>query len=242
MQESRDVNQLIRLAYLFIKEYDETETVSGEDLKLGLDSINLIIDGFSDASVYIPYLGTISFNLQAGKNEYTVSNVITADITNNRIVLIDYCNIIISQVVYPVIPINRSQVYPNTFSVESLFRPVFVLLENQVTFSTLKFFPKPDQAYACEARVRFFLDKFTLFSQITNVPLPAQDFLTLALARRLKSYFGSAFWDETAESEYQRLFNLYRTAGDIDLQARSSSLMRRPFWGYYGTYFPLNVV
>jgi hypothetical protein len=86
-QVVRTTDDVIINSLYLLGELGTDETPDAFMLKTGLDLLNELIDKFSSDSIYIPFLTTLSFNMQVGKDVYSVSDMITgADINADRIV------------------------------------------------------------------------------------------------------------------------------------------------------------
>lgn len=235
-QTVRTVNDLIVAAFELIGEFGDEEQVPGTDFERGYRLLNLIIDQFSGDAMYVPITKTITFTMVPQQQDYVFSNVagVTADVVSNRIVQVQYCNILFSQITWPVRVIQRTQLYDNYYNNVVSSRPSYVLQQNEVEKTTLTFFNKPDQPYTIELRAEFYLDKFEKFQPIRNIPLPMQRFFIYALGRELMQYYPSGNWSQTAEETYQRLFQDYVNINDIDMTVRPSTILRNRYLNYYG--------
>jgi hypothetical protein len=61
-------------------------------LVTGLELINELLDKFSSDSIYIPFLTTIDFNFVVGIDTYSISDMIPADISQDRVVDLSFAN------------------------------------------------------------------------------------------------------------------------------------------------------
>jgi hypothetical protein len=91
-QVVRTTNDVIVNALYLIGELGIGETPDGFMLSTGLELINELLDKFASDSIYIPYLTTINFNLVVGKETYSVSDMMPADIVSDRIVDLSFAN------------------------------------------------------------------------------------------------------------------------------------------------------
>lgn len=235
-QTTRTVNDLINNAFSLIGELGDEESLSGTDFERGYDLLNLLIDQFSGDAYYITITKAVEFTLVPDQQDYVFSNVagITADVTSNRIVQLEYCNITYDQITWPVRLITRTQLYDNYYNNVVDTRPSYVLQQNEVEYTTLSFFNKPDQPYVCKVRGQFYLDKFEKNQPIRNVPLSLQRFFLYALGRELLQYYPSGNWNEMTEAEYQRMSRDLVNRNDIDMTVRPSVILRNRYINYYG--------
>src|SRR5258708_5411631 len=89
----------------FIKEH-------GAMLATGIDLINELLDKFTSDSIYISYLTSIDFVMIQGKATYSVSDMVPADIFQDRIVDLSFANYVVQPsgsepIVYPIRIINK---------------------------------------------------------------------------------------------------------------------------------------
>src|SRR5271154_1947505 len=222
----RTANDLIVDALYFCGEYAPDELPTAAQIQRGLITLNELLDNFSATSIYIPLTTQINFVTTSGKADYTVSDDVPADINSPLIIQIEFGSVSQdgSTLIYPVKPINRTQLFDNTRYTGVALRPGYVLLENQSLVSTVTLVPTPDINYNITLRVKQQLDELGLLDFLDEVPKSSQRFLKYALARELCNTFPSANWTAAAEEEYQNLYQRYRSSNDIDMQVRVSDI------------------
>jgi len=88
----RTTNDVIINALYLTGELGVGESPDPFMLSTGLDLINELLDKFAADSIYIPYLTTIDFNFVVGKDTYSVSDMVPADISADRIVDLSFAN------------------------------------------------------------------------------------------------------------------------------------------------------
>jgi hypothetical protein len=88
----RTVNDVIVNALYLIGELGVDETPDAYMLSTGLDLVNELIDKLSSDSIYIPYLTTIHSVFTVGKGTYSISDMIPANITADRVVDLSFAN------------------------------------------------------------------------------------------------------------------------------------------------------
>jgi hypothetical protein len=91
-QIARTTNDVIINALYLTGELGVGETPDSFMISTGLDILNELLDFFSSDSIYIPYLTTIDFNFIVGKDTYSVSDIVPADINQDRIVDLSFAN------------------------------------------------------------------------------------------------------------------------------------------------------
>lgn len=91
-QVTRTTNDVIVNALYLLGELAVGETPDNFMLLTGLELINELLDKFSSDSMYIPFLTTIDFNFVVGIDTYSISDIIPANITADRIVDLTFAN------------------------------------------------------------------------------------------------------------------------------------------------------
>lgn len=91
-QVVRTTNDVIINALYLLGELGVGETPDPFMIFTGLDLLNELLDKFAADSIYIPYLTTIDFNFVVGKDTYSISDIVPADITQDRIVDLSFAN------------------------------------------------------------------------------------------------------------------------------------------------------
>src|SRR5258708_7810326 len=224
-QVQRTTNELIVRSLFLLGELGVDEEPDGLMLREGLYILNELLDQFSNSSIYVPYVTDLAFPLIVGKDVYSVSDIVTSDITADRIISLEYANYFVSTIVYPLKIINKAEYY-NVVRLSNLQARIgFVFLDKQIQQSFLTFYPIPDQPYPVQIRCKLMLDKLLANTVITQVPPYFQRFLRYALCREFKSFYPSGNWTEQQEEEYTRMFNDLKMADEVDMTIRSSAIM-----------------
>jgi len=152
-QVVRTVNELIINSLYLIGELGVGETPDAFMLSSGLELINELLAKFDSDSIYIPYLTELSFDMVAEQATYSISNIISADITNNRIVDLSFANYTVPSagqgIIYPLQIINKAQYFGVTRLTPLNTRPGFIYLDKQALESFVTLYPAPDQPYPC---------------------------------------------------------------------------------------------
>lgn len=227
-QVTRTTNELIVNSLYLLGELGVNETPDAFMLSTGLDLINELLTKFTSDSIYIPFLSTLSFTMVPGQATYTVSDIVSADITADRIVDLSFANYTVQTIVYPIRIINKAT-YQNVVRLNNLnARPGFVFLNKQDVESYLTFYPAPDQAYPATVQVKKMIDKLDEHEDLTELPPFYYGFLKYALARKFLSYYPSGNWNETSESEYQDYYSILKNANETDLTIRPSVILDAP--------------
>lgn len=227
-QVVRTTNNLIINSLYLLGELGVGETPTPDMLTTGLELVNELLDKFSSDSIYIPFLTTIPFTMEAGKATYTISDMVTADISADRIVDLSFANYTVQTIIYPIRIINKAT-YQNVVRLNNLnARPGFVFLDKQANESKVTFYPAPDQPYPCEIRVKCMIDKLEAQEDLSEVPPYYYGFLKYALARKFLAYYPSGNWPQQNEDEYQDYYNNLKNANETDLTIRPSVILDAP--------------
>lgn len=231
-QVLRTTNELIINSLYLLGELGVGETPDSFMLSSGLELINELLDKFASDSIYIPYLKSLSFTMVANQPSYSVSDMIPADVTSNRIVDLSMANYTVPSagqgIIYPLQIINKAQYYGVTRLLPLNTRPGFIFLDKQELESIVTLYPAPDQPYPCELQVKVMLDKLIANQSLTELPPFYYGFMKYCLARKFLSYYPSGNWPDTAEQEYQDYFSTIKNANETDLTVRPSAILSRP--------------
>ncbi|MCF1193129.1 hypothetical protein LRR18_16190 [Mangrovimonas sp. AS39] len=231
-QVTRTTNELIINALYLTGELGVGETPDAFMLSSGLELINELIDKFSSDSIYIPFLKELSFNMVAEQASYTVSDMVSADVTSDRIVDLSFANYTVPSagqgIIYPLQIINKAQYYGVTRLLPLNTRPGFIFLDKQATESIVTLYPAPDQPYPCLLGVKVMINSLAANEDLTELPPFYYGFMKYALARKFLAYYPSANWADTSEQEYQDYYNMIKNANETDLTVRPSAILSRP--------------
>ena len=229
----RTTNEVIINSLYLLGELGVGELPDAFMLTTGLELINEILDKFSSDGIYIPYLLTTNFTFVVGQDTYSISDIIPADITQDRIIDLQFANYIVQPaasepIVYPLRIINKATFY-NVVRLQNLLaRPGFIFLNKQAEESFITVYPTPDQPYPAVMQWKVMLNSVEADEDLSELPPYYYGFLKYALARKFLSYFPSGNWAQTAEDEYQEYYNNLKNANETDLTIRPSVTMTAP--------------
>ncbi len=231
-QVLRTTNELIINSLYLLGELQVGETPDSFMLSSGLELINELLDKFASDSIYIPYLKSLSFTMVANQPSYSISDMIPADVTSNRIVDLSMANYTVPSagqgIIYPLQIINKAQYYGVTRLLPLNTRPGFIFLDKQELESIVTLYPAPDQPYPCQLQVKVMLDKLIANQSLTELPPFYYGFMKYCLARKFLSYYPSGNWPDTSEQEYQDYFSTIKNANETDVTVRPSAILSRP--------------
>jgi hypothetical protein len=188
-------NDLIVGSLYLIGELGVGETPDAFMLSNGLELINELLNKFSADSIYIPYLTTINFTFTVGQDTYSISDIVPANITSDRIVDLSLANYTVpgtdsTAIVYPLRIINKATYYGVVRQTNLLARPGFIVLDKQATESFIIVYPVPDQPYPCSIQVKSMIDSLGNQDSFGELPPYYYGFMKYALARKFMAYYG----------------------------------------------------
>jgi hypothetical protein len=232
-QITRTTNDVIIGSLQLLGELGVGELPDAFMLSTGLDLINELLDKFSSDSIYIPFLTTINFTFTVGQDTYSISDMIPADINQDRIIDLSFANYTVQPtasepIVYPMKIINKATYY-NVVRLQNLnARPGFIFLNKQPTESFITVYPAPDQPYPCSLQCKVMLNSLAEDQDLNELAPYYYGFLKYALARKFRDYYPSGNWTQTAEDEYQEYYNNLKNSNETDLTIRPSAIMTAP--------------
>ncbi len=91
-QVARTTNDLIINALYLTGELGVGESPDSFMLSTGIELINELLDKFSADSIYIPFLTTLRHTFVVNQATYSISDMVTADITADRVVDLSFAN------------------------------------------------------------------------------------------------------------------------------------------------------
>lgn len=91
-QVARTTNDVIINSLYMLGELAVGETPDNFMLTTGLELINELLDKFASDSIYVPFLTTIDFNFVVGIDTYSISDIVPADINQDRLVDLTFAN------------------------------------------------------------------------------------------------------------------------------------------------------
>jgi hypothetical protein len=144
-QVVRTTNDVIVNAMYLIGELGVGETPDPFMLTTGLELINELLDKFASDSIYIPFLTTIDFTMVVGQDTYSISDIVPANITQDRIVDLSFANYFVPANGSPggAVPITFPFTASTTTSLLTLASTTNFPTNTAITLSTSLFLPQP---------------------------------------------------------------------------------------------------
>lgn len=244
-QQAFTTNDLIVNSLYLIGELAVGETPDAFMLTTGLELLNELLDKFAADSIFIPYLTEINFNFTVGKGTYSISDMISADITQDQFIDLSFATYTLppadnNSITYPLRIISKEEYYNVGRQTHLLTRPAVIFMNKQALETFITVYPIPDQPYPCSLFVKCFLNKFTQQDVLgTQLPPNSYGFLKYAMARKFMAYYPSGNWPQTNEDEYQDYYRLFKGTNETDLTIRQSAIMANVdgfYWQLILTY------
>ena len=144
-QQVKTTNDVIVNSLYLLGELGVGETPDGFMVSTGLELINELLDKFSSDSIYIPFLTTIDFNFVVGKDTYSISDMMPADIIADRVVDLSFANYFVPANGNPsgAIPISTPFTADSVTNLLTLSSTVSYPTNRPVTISTTGTVPSP---------------------------------------------------------------------------------------------------
>lgn len=208
MAQERTINDLILLALYQINAVGVGENIDAFMQQTGLEVINLLLDSFSESQIYVPFKTQIDFVMNPGQDVYTVSTLIDSDVGFPQITELTFATFSMgsgNELKYPIRIIDEAS-YFNNLRIDTLqATPSYIFFDNQRDYSSLTFYPKPDQAYPVSLQAKCYFEQVELFTPIFGLPRAFHEFFRYHLARNYKDFYPSSEWTPEMEQEYLNL-------------------------------------
>ncbi len=232
-QVTRTVNDVIVNSLYLLGELGVGETPDGFMLQTGLELINELLDKFSSDSIYIPFLTTIDHVFTVGVDTYSISDMVPADISQDRVVDLTFANYFVPSsgtptLCYPLRIINKATYWNVVRQTDLLSRPGFIFLNKQANESFITVYPVPDQPYPFKLQVKCMINDLSNMDTIMELPPNYYGFLKYALARKFLAYYPSGNWPQQNETEYLDYYETFKNTNETDLTLRPSVTLTAP--------------
>lgn len=232
-QVVRTTNDVIVNSLYLLGELGVGETPDGFMLTTGLELLNELVDKFSADSIYIPFLTTLNHVFTAGVDTYSISDMIPADITADRVVDLTFAQYDVpttgaTTLTYPMRIINKAEYFGVVRQNNLVARPGFIFLNKQDQESFVTVYPAPDQAYPFHLQVKAMINDLSNMESLGELPPFYYGFLKYALGRKFLAYYPSGNWPKENEDEYQDYYNILKNANETDLTIRPSVTLTAP--------------
>jgi len=223
---TRTSNTIIEKAYKLIGIFSSERALSKGDVNEGLNTLNALLDNYSSNNTKIAYDKQLTFPVTAGKQRYTFSTAIGADVDSQRIVNLKFINLEDANFLYPVDIVADVIYYRRAQALNATCRPVQAYFQNENEQSFIFFFTKPEIDYSCTIKAKFMIDKVSLNQPLAEVPGYYHDFLAYAVARNLQDVFDGSSWNDKKEAKYKELLKDVIGATDLDFNIKTGAMLK----------------
>lgn len=227
-QNVKTTNDVIINALYLIGELGVGETPDGFMLSTGLELINELLDKFAADSIYIPFLTTIDFNFTVGKDVYSISDMMPADITSDRIVDLSFANYFVPANGNPsgAIPISTPFTADSVTNLLTLSSTASYPTNTPVTISTTGTVPSPLVASTTYFAIQISPTTLQLASTSANALLGIPiDILTNGSGQNILTTFNFPTQPVTASLVYPMRIINKATYWNV---VRQTNLLARP--------------
>ena len=223
---TRTSNTIIDDAYKIIGMHSEDMALSDGRTVEGLQNLNELLSNYSANQTKIAYEKQLSFPVTAGKQKYTFSTAIGADVYSQLIVNLKLINLQNGTLLYPVDIQPDIIYYRRAQSLSDTGRPTQAYFQKENEQSFIFFFEKPDINYTCTIKAKFMIDKVALNQPLNEVPDYYHKFLSYALGRDLNDKFPGSIWDQKKEQVYQELLKDIKGATDLNFNMDTGAILK----------------
>jgi hypothetical protein len=231
---TRTTQQVINNAFYLIGLINPNETLPGYYTDEAIYLLNTLLDHYMAVERLIPYFENVEFQLVIGKNVYE-----NGPPSFKKVSSIGAASLEIDNVSYPLELIKYFNLDGVAYTTNVSARPTVLIMQNQIEFSKLIFYPIPDREYQLKMRVKHEISHLSDQSLLDELPVDYHRFLTYALARELSSVFRvSKAWTPLLENEYQTMKQNLMDNADLELGADGNrGQINLPRAGYrFGTW------
>lgn len=234
-QAPRTASDIITNAFYLIGLITPDRVPSDSLAARGLYALNNILDSFSGTALEIPFIQELTFNMQTGKDVYSFSNVVPADVVSERISSLEYVRVVypggaspgaMDNVIDSVKTIDLSILYNSRRYSGIASRPCLVALDRQAQVSNLVFYPKPDLAYQILLRAKFMLSNLEAQQVISNLPPWYYRFLEYSVARELANYYPAVQWTDKLEKQYEEQCEMIRRSTTMNMTLQPDGILQ----------------
>lgn len=215
------IKQFARGCYNLINAHNPSMTLMDDELQIGIDIINQLLQSYASTGLMITIAKTITTPIVAGQNELTfgAANIIpTPTITQGRLANIDNAWLTLTGVDYPLIYISKGE-----FNAAWKYNPLqglprFIVMFPEVDVVRLRLYPGPSQGYQFSLRGKFQLPTLESDDDMGTMPQYYLLYLKFAAAKQIAFETGRAdAWTQKLEAELVRLTDLMESASEMNL-------------------------
>lgn len=218
------VREFIRSCWRLINPSNPTMPLHGDDQKLALECLNILLSSFAATGLKITVAKTAVLPVGIGKG--SPSNLIVTGLSNyvptpdiiGRLANLNDAWLELSGVTYPLQDISRNQ-YFESYKYEPLEGlPAFILVFQDIEVTRLQLYPAPSQSFDLHVRGKFELDEVAINDSLAFIPRYMRKFLKYAVAKDVAYETGrSEAWTQDLEDVLIKETDIIVAASEVNL-------------------------
>ncbi len=224
---TQTAKQFVKDAYQLISASSPTVPLQGDDTEKAIHFMNDLLKSYSSSSLMLTIARKINFTINIGQSFVTFADpdyLPAPTIAQGRLTNLERAWLELDGVDYPLINEDRGVFFGSYKYEPQLGLPRFVILTNDLDFTTMQFYPGPSQQYNVFVYGKFELGYISENSNMASLPRYYQRFLKFAVARDLAFYKGrSSAWTEKLENMYKEAEDNMESVSTMDLVIDSAN-------------------
>ena len=224
---AQPVNDFVQDSYQLITANSPTVPLQGNDLQKGIQFLNELIKSYSSNSLKLTIAQKVMFTIEIGQLFVTFADPSyfpSPTVGMGRLSNLQNAWLELDGVDYPLIDESRNVFFGSYKFFPQLGLPRFVIITNDLNYTTMQFYPGPSQQYNVWVYAKFEPPYLTSGANMDGIPLYSYRFFKMALARELAYYKGrSSAWDQKMEARYQELSDEMESVSAMNLVIDSAN-------------------
>lgn len=217
----QSVREFIRQSYRIINPSNPTVPLHGDDLSLGVEVLNQLLQSYASTGLLITIAKTITYPLTIGQQNVTFGPstfIPTPDITAGRLAILNSAWLLLDGVTYPLINQSRDE-FLASYKYDPLSGlPRFVIVYPDTQIVTVRLYPSPSQFFEFNLRGKFQLPILTSNDDMSEVPQYYITYLLLATAKDMAMYKGRmSAWTPDLERMLEAERDMILAASEVNL-------------------------
>lgn len=209
-QPTITVNQFIFDAYQLVSASSPTVPLHGNDLQVGLNVLNRLLDQYSANGLMLTISQQVDFLLEIGQGTIYSGEptyVPTPDITSpGRLANLLNAWVTLDNVTYPLIDEKQTEFFSSYKYAPLAGLPRYIIIQPQTNLTAIQVYPAPSQPYLLSLYAKWTLPYLTLGGQMSELPTYYYMYLQFAVAKYYAVYKARAeAWTPLLESMYRDL-------------------------------------
>lgn len=234
------VNDFVQDSYQLISASSPTVPLQGNDMSKGIQFLNELIQDYSSSSLLLTIAQKIELTVEIGQLFVTFADAgfvpptswatdpyygnTLPSYSGGRLTNLERAWLSLDGVTYPLIDEDRAVFFGSYKYFPQLGLPRYVILTNDLDYTTMQIYPGPSQQYQLFVYGKFTLPLITEGGTLNTLPLYYKRYLKFALARDLALYKGrSEAWTEKLEAMYQEARDGMESVSTTDLVIDSAN-------------------